>query len=262
MIPAGAWQAQLQTIGQEIMNMDYPRTLQLAFEQAIVNRHHVAGETLTIDELVSEYQASPEQISEVMLTAHRKGLVNEVAPEGRAFRVLGLPVTSFASVFTHTASSGLKPRSVVRDVEVEPATVLVADKLKVDVGDPVYRYVRTRYVDEQALANQTNFMPFAICPGLEHDDVSRYSFQKLLEEKYSTVLMEMKEWFRLAPATSEDQEILDLPDGSPVLVIERIALSATGWPLVWANIRIRPDRYEYVSALWPQAAHLLEDTAS
>ena len=30
-------------------------------------------------------------------------------------------------------------------------------------------------------------------------------------------------------------------------------------PLVWADIRIRPDRYEYVAALWPRAAKLLED---
>jgi GntR family transcriptional regulator len=196
---------------------------------------------------------------QIVQTAHRKGLVAQIAEEEDACRILGLPTTSFASVFTHTASSGLKPRSVVREVEVEPATEVVAAKLNVDVGDAVYRYVRTRYADEQALANQTNYMPFAVCPGLEGDDVSRFSFQKLLEDKYHAVLMEMKEWFQLVPATGEDQEILDLPDGSSVLVIERIALSATGWPLVWANIRIRPDRYAYVAALWPQAAHLLED---
>jgi hypothetical protein len=42
-----------------------------------------------------------------------------------------------------------------------------------------------------------------------------------------------------------------------VLVVDRVAKGATGWPLVWAMIRIRPDRYEYVAALWPEAAGLL-----
>ena len=236
--------------------------MQRQFEQAIISGAHPEGETVTVESLSSKDQASLAQMRQITQTAHRKGLVAQVAQEDGAYRILGLPTTSFASVFTHTASSGLKPRSVVRDVEVQAATPTVANMLEVEVGDPVYRYVRTRYVDEQALANQTNFMPFAICPGLENDDVSRYSFQKLLEEKYYAVLMEMKEWFRLVPSTTEDQEVLDLPDGSPVLVIERIALSATGWPLVWASIRIRPDRYAYVSALWPQAAQLLEDTGS
>jgi len=244
------------------MDKTYPRVLQRRIEQMIVDGKYATDKVVTVGGLAMEYQASPGQVRQVMLTAHRKGLVDRTAQEDDAFRILGLPATSFASVFTHTARSGLKPRSAVRDVEVEPATLMVAEKLKVDVGSPVYRYVRTRYVDEHALANQTNLMPFAICPGLEHDDVSQYSFQKLLEEKYFAVLVEMKEWFRLVLATSEDREILDLPDSSPVLVIERIALSATGWPLVWAKIRIRPDRYEYISALWPQAAHLLEDTDS
>jgi DNA-binding GntR family transcriptional regulator len=50
---------------------------------------------------------------------------------------------------------------------------------------------------------------------------------------------------------------LGLPAGATVLVVDRIARGATGWPLVWAEIRIRPDRFEYVAALWPQAAELL-----
>jgi DNA-binding GntR family transcriptional regulator len=67
----------------------------------------------------------------------------------------------------------------------------------------------------------------------------------------------MKEHFALVPATEQDREILDLPENSSVLLIDRIALGPTGRPLVWADIRIRPDRYEYVKALWPDAAELL-----
>jgi len=52
--------------------------------------------------------------------------------------------------------------------------------------------------------------------------------------------------------------VLSLSEGAPVLVVDRIALSATDWPLVWATIRIRPDRFDYVAALWPQAAELLK----
>jgi GntR family transcriptional regulator len=195
---------------------------------------------------------------EVLRTAQRKGLVDEALP-GARYRILGLPTTKLDSVFTHTARSGLKPQSFVREVVVEPATPVVAEKLDMEEGDPVYRYVRTRNVAGLALANQTNYMPYGVCLGLEHDDVSNYSFQRLMEEKYAAVLTEMKEWFSLVPATDEDRAILGLPEEAPVLVIERIALGATGWPLVWANIRIRPDRYEYVAALWPKAAELLED---
>lgn len=239
------------------MNLEYPSELQARFEQGIVGEDYALGEVVGAKELAGRFQVPVEQMSKVLRAACRKGLVAPVEPGGSDFRVLGLVKTDMESVFTHTAKAGFKPTSLVRAVEVEPATHEVAEKLSVEVGSPVYRYVRTRNVDGQALANQTNYIPYELCPGLEHDDVFRYSFQRLLEEKYLAVLVEMREWFRLVSATTEDREILDLPEGSSVLIIERIALGATGWPLVWANLRIRPDRYEYVSALWPQAAHLL-----
>ncbi len=240
------------------MNIKYPRELQRQFEQAVVQGRYAKGEVVTVDDLATKLQVTPAEMTPVILTAHRKGLVDKIAQEVDAFRILGLPTTRFTSVFTHTAKSGFKPRSLVRDVEVELATLAVAENLDVKVDSPVYRYVRTRFVDGQALANQTNYMPFAICPGLEHDDVSQYSFQKLLEEKYLVVLTEMKESFEIVPANDQDLDILDLSPGSSILLVERIALSATGRPLVWANIRIRPDRYQYVAALWPRAAELLK----
>jgi len=237
------------------LDIEFPTELQQRVEQAIVAGELTRGQVWTPDGLAERFQAPAGEMPRVLGAARRKGLAVEA--EGGAFRILGLPTTEFASVFTHTAASGWKPRSEVRQVEVEPASPLVAEKLQVEVGSPVYRYVRTRWVNEEALANQTNYMPFDICPGLERDDVRRHSFQKLLEEKYHAVLVEMEEAYHLLPATGSDRAILGLPAGATVLVVDRIARGATGWPLVWAEIRIRPDRFEYVAALWPQAAELL-----
>ncbi len=248
-----ATSSQGRTVGVE-----YPRKLQARFEQAIADGELAVGQQVTGSALAARFQAAPGQMAQVLGAAQRKGLVDAVPAQSDVFRVLGLPTTEFASVFTHTAGSGLKPRSEVRQVEVEPAPPLVAEKLRIEPGSPVYRYVRTRWVNEEALANQTNYMPFEICPGLEHDDVTRYSFQKLLEEKYHAVLVDMQERYSLVPATEPDRAVLSLPGDASVLIVDRIALSATGWPLVWADIRIRPDRFEYVAALWPQAAELLK----
>jgi GntR family transcriptional regulator len=242
--------------------IEYPRELQRRFEQALIQGEYAVGEVVVARTLADRFQVSAEEMKRVLCAARRKGLADGVEETTDAFRILGLAKTEMESVFTHTAKAGFKPTSLVRVVEVEPATQEVAEKLEVEAGSPVYRYVRTRNVDGQPLANQTNYIPFEVCPGLEHDDVFRYSFQKLLEEKYFAILFEMQEQFRLVPATAEDREILDLPEGSRVLIIERIGLGATGWPLVWANIRIHPERYDYVSALWPQAAHLLTDVDS
>ena len=239
------------------MDLSFPVALQQQLEAAIVTGELVPGSTLSPGDLAREYGASAADAGAVLAAAHRKGLIKPLASGEGTYLVLGLARASFSSVFTHTAESGFKPRSLVRQVEIVPATAEMAEKLKVEVGSPVYRYVRTRYVNEEALANQINYMPLEVCPGLEHDDVTRHSFQKLLEDKYATVFAGMKENMAMVEANEEDREILGLAPGSSILLIERVALSATTRPVVWANIRIRPDRYSYVAALWPEAAELL-----
>jgi GntR family transcriptional regulator len=237
--------------------MEYPVEMQREFEEGISAGRYTPGTRVTAAELGERSGLGADRAARVLAAAHRKGLVIRSAEGGESFIVQGVPRSSRQSVFTHTAEAGFRPTSLVRDVEIEPAACTVAEKLRVDEGSPVYRYVRTRYVDGRPLANQINYMPLEVCPGLEHDDVSWSSFQRLLEDKYRAILVDMEERFLLEPATGEDRTVLELPEGSEVLVIERVALSATGWPLVWANIRIRPDRYSYVAALWPAAAQLL-----
>ena len=107
------------------------------------------------------------------------------------------------------------------------------------------------------LANQVNHIPFEICPGLAYDDLSHYSFQKLLEQKYHTVIPEIQEDIRIVPGTAKDLEILSLPEGASVLVVERLSFSANHVPVVWASIHIRTDRYHLVASLWPKAAEVL-----
>ncbi len=236
------------------MKIDFPSKLQRQFEQSILANKYDKDAVYSVHHLAKQFGATREQMLLVLQAAQRKGLVKGQEDTGFMFLQLASPRDS---VFSHTQKLGFNPTSEVRKVEIEPATTQVAEKLAIALGAPVYRFVRTRYVNGEALANQTNFIPFEICPGLENDDVSHYSFQKLLEEKYLTFTDEMKETFEMAPATSQDMAILNLPEESSVLLVQRISLSATGYPLVWSNIRIRPDRYQYVSKLWPSAAKLL-----
>jgi len=237
------------------MNPDFPRDLQRQLEQAIVNNAFAARQIFTCGELASRFDVSANEMLTVLKAEQRKGLVIE--QDGGLFKIMGVTVPPRDSVFSHTKKSGFKPTSVVREVSIEPAAPLVAETLRLTTGAPVYRFVRTRRVDGEPLANQTNYIPFEICPGLEQDDVSRYSFQKLLEEKYLAYTAEFREQFSVEPADEQDQEILNLPPGSTVWLVRRLAFSATGWPVVWSNIRIRPDRWQYVSQLWPAAAAAL-----
>jgi hypothetical protein len=237
------------------LDIHFPIELQRQIEAAIVEGKLVKGQFVTVDELATVWPASPDEIRQVLLAEYRKGLVNV---HGDDFEIFGIVGPTLDSLFQHTSKAGMKPTSNVRAAVVVPCPEIAAAKIDVPVGAPVYRLERTRIVNDEVLANQVNYIPFEVCPDLEHDDISQYSFQKLLEGKYHTVIPEIKEEVYLMPGSDKDLEILGLPSGAQVLVVERLSFGATHRPVVWAAIHIRTDRYHYVEKLWPSAAKLLD----
>jgi GntR family transcriptional regulator len=237
------------------MQIHFPVELQQQIEAAILEGKLMKGQIVTVDELATVWAVPPDEMRQVLMAEDRKGLV-QARPED--FEILGIVGPTLDSLFQHTSKAGMKPASDVRAAVIVPCTPEAAAKIAVQPGDPVYRLERTRIVNGEVLANQINYIPFEICPGLEHDDLSQYSFQKLLEGKYHTVIPEIEEDVRLAPASESDLAILGLPPGSEVIIVERLSFGATHRPVVWAGIHIRTDRYHYVEQLWPSAARLLE----
>jgi GntR family transcriptional regulator len=236
------------------MTIDFPRDLQREFESEVAGGAFEIGTIWNVDALCERYGASDTDMRRVLVSAHRKGLVEA---EAGWFRILGLAERGVGSVHAHTQKRGLKPTSEVRVVRVEPAADVVAERLAIGVGAPVCRFERTRRVGESPLANQINYLPFDVCPGLEGENVSQRSFQGLLEEEYHVVLTGAEEDLGIVPATEQDREVLGLSLGASVLEISRLAWGATEKPVVWAILHVDPNQYHDVAELWPTAVHLL-----
>ena len=212
---------------------------------------------LDCETLAEELDASIEEIHQVLAAEERKGLVKQQL--NGAYQVTGVAGIAIASVFVHAENSGLHPSSVVRVVELEPASPDVALKLGVEANTPVFRFERTRHINSEIVANQINYIPFQLCPEFAEDDVSRSSFQKLLENKYLITASRAIEESSITKANQQDSEILGVQVNDPILEVQRVVLSSSDLPVVWATIRIRPDRYHYVAELWPKAAELLNE---
>lgn len=235
---------------------DYPGAFQAQIESDIACGKIRAGERLTISKLAKRYNQPVEKAAVILPTLVRKGLVEKIGQ--KAFSVFGLPSTEIESVFQYAQKSNLKPRTVVRSVTVIPADNQIAEKLAVPTGAAVFQQVRTRLVDEKILANQYNFIPYEVCPGLEHVDLSRRSFQVTLEEDYHTVVHHIEETYILDSPNRDDADILALNDATDVLVVQRMSYSASRMPLVFADIHVNPAMFHYVENLWPKAAKLVK----
>ena len=236
---------------------NFPAELQRKFESSILEGSMPAGSVLYLKSLYQQLNAKPDEMNQVLKSAFRKGLVD--CNEDGTFVVRTMAKPTIESVFQHTARMGFKPTTVVREVEIIPSSAEIAQRLKVNPGDLVYLQIRSRLVEGRVLANQNNYLPVEVCPGLEGKDLSHRSFQETLEQDYHAIVMEVEESCRLASANQSDQQILDLSEKDNVVIVERLSLSATKQPLVWADIHVRIDRIDYVAALWPNAAHLIKE---
>jgi GntR family transcriptional regulator len=234
----------------------YPHELQRSFESDIVDGVLAPGQTFSTSDLARRYVADRADLASVLSGAQRKGLIAKAAADACVIRGKGKP--SVESVFQHARKSGLAPKSIVRAVEIVPAGAEVARKLEVPEGEPVFLQTRTRVVNDEVVANQNNYVPIEVCPGLESVDLSRTSFQEVLEGRFHAVVARIEEKFEVRPASEQDREVLALDPGAGVLVVERLSLSSNGMPLVWADIHVRTDRYHYVKELWPEAARVLQ----
>lgn len=238
------------------MNLNFPVELQMQVERAIAQEILAKGQVLTLPELEKIFKTDRAALESVLQAEERKGLISR---QGTDIRILGVQEKGVDSLFQHTSRAGLKPTSIIRNATIEPADAETAARLELPLGAPVYRLVRTRLINDEVLANQVNFIPYEVCPGLENEDVSRYSFQKLLEERYYTIITQIQEEMRIVPGSESDLRVLGLPLGALVLIIDRLSYSCNRLPVVWASIHIRTDRYHYVSTLWSQAAPLLQE---
>ena len=235
----------------------FPQTLQERFEKDIVNGVFNKGQRVELADLQQRYDdALRSDLDRVINSAYRKGLLEKRGES--VFEIIGERQAEIISVFQHAAKSGFSPKSLVRAVTVLPASADVAEKLQVAVGEAVFCQTRTRLVNDEVIANQNNYIPIEVCPGLETVDLTRTSFQTTLEKTFHAVVARIEEHFEIRAANAEDAIILGLQPGADILVVERLSLSFNRMPLVWADIHVRSDRYHYVKELWPEAAGLLD----
>lgn len=235
----------------------FPVDLQRLFEEDIVKEQYDLNSIYSLEFFETKYDANKQDMISVLRSLHRKGLVFQ--EKNGEIRILGLPEAKITSVFQYAEKSLLKPSTIVRRVEILPADDMIAEKLEIEPGSPLFVQVRTRMINDEILANQYNFIPYEICPGLESVDLSRSSFQVALEKDFHTVITRIHEDYLLSAPLRDDQEILQISDQDNVLVVQRTSYSRSNLPVVFADIHVNPRQFHYVKELWPKANSLINN---
>jgi phosphonate metabolism transcriptional regulator PhnF len=128
-----------------------------------------------------------------------------------------------------------------RELEAPPP---VAAALGMEANAPAYRIERLRYGAGVPLAIEDSWIPAGRFPGLL-DLGLRGSLYDLMRDLYSLAPVRAVERLEPVLARAHEADALDVPVGSPLMLVERTAYAADGTAVESAHDRLRGDRARF-----------------
>jgi GntR family transcriptional regulator len=138
-----------------------------------------------------------------------------------------------------------------------PAGPAAAAALRLGEDDPVHEVRRVRLGDGRPIALERSLFPAARFPGMLEFRLDG-SLYELLETRYGLRPHRARESLEPVTAGVREAEALDVPEGAPLMQVERTAYARSGEPLEFARDLFRGDRTRVV--MWTSELEVAEGT--
>jgi DNA-binding GntR family transcriptional regulator len=139
---------------------------------------------------------------------------------------------------------GLEAGARVIEARECPGPDIVAEALGLNAGAPMLRIERVRLGGGRPLTLEDSWLPAGRFPGLLERDLSG-SVYALMRAEYGLGPVSAVERLEPVAARSHEAERLEIAEGAPLMLVERIAYTADGTPVEFARDRHRGDRARF-----------------
>lgn len=152
---------------------------------------------------------------------------------------------------------GGKAISQLLEQTVVPAQPHVAAELRIAPGDAVVKIVRLRLFDTTPLLLETIFVPVAICPALQHEDMAKGSLYGVLERQCGLVLKQARQTLEATVANDYECQLFDIAPGTPMILLEGVTADDQSRPVEHFKAVYRGDRFKFAfesdRSVWMEA---------
>ena len=153
--------------------------------------------------------------------------------------------TTLAGFSEQLRRHGMQPGARVLFATQRPAGPVSAAALELAEGDPVHEVRRVRLGDGRPIVLEQSLFPAALFPGLLQCRLDG-SLYELLEAKYGQRPHRARESLEPVTAGVREAEALEVAEGAPLMLVERVAYAQTGQPVEFARDLFRGDRTRIV----------------
>lgn len=173
------------------------------------------------------------QLFDEGLVIRRSGRGTFVASHGGQYKP-----SSFHPIYDNTGARVVEDASLYVRCDRMKATERVASGLRIATGADVSRILRLRRSGGRTAVVEKTHLPEELCPDA-YALVRRerpQSLYALLERAYNILITDVDEHVRARLASDDEAALLEVAPQSPVLEIERTALSLGGHPVEWRTM--------------------------
>jgi GntR family transcriptional regulator len=139
--------------------------------------------------------------------------------------------------------------SRVLEHAVIPAGTTIGSRLRVTPGTAVLRITRLRSVDGEPLAVETIHVLDELVPALDLTAIETGSFYALLRHQYDVQPTDAEQTHEASAATPDEAALLGLPEGAPLLILDRVTRDQHGRYFEYTRAAYRGDRYRVTTHL-------------
>lgn len=201
-------------------------------------------------QLMEEYQVSRLTVRQALASLVREGRLIRQAGKGTVVASERKVEASFTlTSFTEDIRrNGARPGARVLSADLlSPAPPEAAERLGLPDGDAVLRLERVRTIDGEPAGWHECFLNPKVLPGLSVEDLRQdgYSLYELLKTKCGLELGLAEETLEAEAADGHLARLLQIPQGSPLLVLWRLTYDIRNRPVEYVRMAYRGDRYKY-----------------
>jgi GntR family transcriptional regulator len=182
-------------------------------------------------DLAREFGVSPGTIRKALSLMENKNLITR--RQGRGTFVNDPASEKFAERFSNVCGTDGKPlagRVETANLTEGKGTEAECLRLQLRDQDPVWRIRRTRFNKNQVFMHEQVCLPAELFPNMK--DGSSESLGVLAQQN-GLLLGGAQERISLGAAYHEAAEALDIAQGSPIMVLDRIVHTIDGRPVEW-----------------------------
>jgi GntR family transcriptional regulator len=203
------------------------------------------------DSLIESYAVSRTTIRTAIQSLLARGLIEIRRGKGTFVTepAITQELTELTGFVEDMEKLGRRPSAQVLDRRMVAASETVARQLGLQRGVAVARIQRVRLADGVPLSFDETYLPAGLGEKIMADDLENQPIFTLLEQKYSTPLLEAE--YRLAAVASHGTvaRALGISAGSPIFLIERTTFSERHRPVDYERLYYRGDHIRFVTRL-------------